>query len=190
MLGFHTDGIRLIGASDSLISLLKQKKLPLVSEITGNTLVFAVNETNILTKKIYAASFLAGETPWFVCTVGDFPRPQKYTLPFQSESDLADFITAIYYASQGFLHLDFELTELKEKLSEENGRKIVSIPEEGFGSISKDSFAMCFCFSNGGFMESDRLFMKLTKEFGMDMGRVLLAGTFDSKYSFTRAFVL
>ncbi|MDD4844184.1 MAG: hypothetical protein PHU31_07610 [Anaerotignum sp.] len=190
MLGFHTDGIRLFGASEHLHSLLKQRKLPIVTEITGNTLVFAVNETNILTKKLYAASFFTGEAPWFVCTVGEFPRPTPNTLPFQGEDDLADFITAIFYASQGFLHLDFELPELKEKLSEEKGRKIISIPEEAFGKIPKDAFAMCFCFSNGGFMESDRLFVKLTKEFGMDMGKVLLAGTFDSKYRFTRAFVL
>ncbi|WMI81319.1 hypothetical protein [Anaerotignum sp. MB30-C6] len=190
MLGFHTDGIRLVGASDHLISLLKQRKLPIVSNITGNTLVFAVNDTSLLTKKLYAPSFSAGEAPWFVCTVGDFPRPTANTLPFQEDSDLADFITAIYYASQGFLHLDFELSELKEKLSEEKGRKIVAIPEDQFGQIPKDAFAMCFCFSNGGFMESDRLFVKLTKEFGMDMGKVLLAGTFDSKHSFIRAFVL
>ncbi|MDD3393562.1 MAG: hypothetical protein PHG19_02820 [Anaerotignum sp.] len=190
MLGFHTDGVRLIGEADQLIPLLKQRKIPIVSNITGNTLVFAVNETAILTKKLYAASFHAGETPWFVCTVGDFPRPSKNTLPFQEAADLADFITAIYYASQGFLHLDFELSELKEKLSEEKGRKIIAVPEEQFAEISKEAFAMCFCFSNGGFMESDRLFRKLTKEFGMDMGKVLLAGTFDSKFSFTRAFVL
>lgn len=190
MLGFHTDGIRLFGASPQLISLLKQRKLPIASEITGNTLVFAINETNILTKKLYATSFFAGETPWFVCTVGDFPRPTQNTLPFQQEADLADFITAIYYASQGFLHLDFELSELKERLSEEKGKKIIALCEEDFGKIPKDAFAMCFCFSNGGFMESDRLFVKLTKEFGMDMGKVLLAGTFDSKYHFTRAFVL
>jgi hypothetical protein len=190
MLGFHTDGIRLIGASDQLISMIKKRKLPIVSDITGNTLVFAVNETNILTKKLYATSFFAEETPWFVCTVGDFPRPTKNTLPFQGEADLADFITAIYYASQGFLHLDFELSELKEKLSQEKGKKIISVLEEHFADIPKEAFAMCFCFSNGGFMESDRLFVKLTKEFGMDMGNVLLAGTFDSKYRFTRAFVL
>lgn len=190
MLGFHTDGIHLIGASENLISLLKKRNLPIISNITGNTLVFAVNETNILTKKLYATSFSTGETPWFVCTVGEYPRPTKNTLPFREESDLADFITAIYYASQGFLHLDFELSELKEKLSEEKGRKIISIPEEQFGEIPKEAFAMCFCFSNGGFMESDRLFVKLTKDFGMDMGKVLLAGTFDSKYNFTRAFVL
>lgn len=190
MLGFHTDGIHLIGASEQLITLLKKRKLPIVSRITGNTLVFAINDTTMLTKKLYAASFSAGETPWFVCTIGDFPRPTKNTLPFQEEADCADFITAIYYASQGFLHLDFELAELKEKLSQENGRKIIAFPEAQFKEIPKDAFAMCFCFSNGGFMESDRLFSKLTKEFGMDMGRVLLAGTFDSKYHFIRAFVL
>lgn len=190
MLGFHTDGIYLFGSSANLNSLLKQKKLPLVSNITGNTLVFAINEPNILEKKLYAPSFSAGEAPWFVCTVGDFTRPTKNTLPFRSDADLADFITAIYYASQGFLHLDFELSELKDKLSEENGRQIVSIAEDQFGEIPKESFAMCFCFSNGGFMESDRLFVKLTKEYGLDMGKVLLAGTFDSKFSFTRAFVL
>ncbi len=190
MLGFHTDGIHLMGASNTLTSLLKQRKLPLTSQITGNTLVFAINEQDILTKKFYATSFYAGETPWFVCTVGEFPRPAKNTLPFRGEADLADFITAIFYASQGFLHLDIELSVLKEKLSAEKGRTIISFPEEDFGKIPKGAFAICFCFSNGGFMESDRLFMKLTKDFGMDMGNVLLAGSFDSKYHYTRAFVL
>ena len=190
MLGFHTDGIHLIGASETLRSLLKQRKLPLTSQITGNTLVFAINEKDILTKKFYAASFLAGETPWFACTVGEFPRTAENALPFRNEEDLSDFITAIYYASQGFLHLDIELPVLKEKLSQENGKKIVAVVEEDFVKIPKGAFAMCFCFSNGGFMESDRLFMKLTKDFGMDMGNVLVAGSFDSKYHFTRAFVL
>lgn len=190
MLGFHTDGIYLIGASDNLRTLLRKRRLPLASDITANTLVFAVNDSTLLHKKFYAASFLAGETPWFVCTVGDYPRPAENTLAFQAENDLADFITAICYAAQGFLHLDFELSELKAALSQDNGRKIVAVPESDFGTIPKDAFAMCFCFSNGGFMESDRLFTKLTKEFGMDMGKVLLAGTFDSKYSFIRAFVL
>lgn len=190
MLGFHTDGIHLIGATKHLTAMLKQRKLPLITDITGNTLVFSVNEPKILEKKFYARSFFAPEAPWFICTVGDFPRPAEMTLSFSEDADLADFITAIYYAAQGFLHLDFELPELKEKLSQNNGRKIIAVPEDHFGQIPKDSFAMCFCFSNGGFMESDRLFSRLTKEFGMDMGQVLLAGTFDSKFSFTRAFVL
>lgn len=190
MLGFHTDGIHLIGETDALTSMIKQRNLPIANTITGNTLVFSVNEPKILEKKFYARSFFAAEAPWFVCTLGDFPKPSSNTLSFGQTADLADFITAIYYAAQGFLHLDFELPELKEKLSQDNGRKIASFSEDDFAKIPKDAFAMCFCFSNGGFMESDRLFSKLTKDLGMDMGKVLLAGTFDSKFSFTRAFVL
>ena len=131
MLGFHADGIRLFGASDTLIAALKKRKLPLRNTSTGNTLVFAVNTADVLTKKLYAPSFLAPMAPWFSCTVGDFPRPAPYTL----------------------------------------------------------AFAACFCFLEGGFMESDRLFGKLTKEYGVGADKILLAGAFDSKYQFLRAFV-
>ena len=39
MLGFHADGIRLFGASDTLVAALKKHKLPLVKTSTTNTLV-------------------------------------------------------------------------------------------------------------------------------------------------------
>lgn len=41
----------------------------------------------------------------------------------------------------------------------------------------------------GGFLESDRLFGKLTREYGVGADKILLAGSFDSKYQFLRAFV-
>ena len=52
MLGFHADGIRLFGASDSLIATLKKRKLPIINKSTTNTLVFAVNVADVLTKKL------------------------------------------------------------------------------------------------------------------------------------------
>lgn len=190
MLGFHTDGVCLIGETADISPILKKRKIPTTKTITTNTLVFAINNTDYLDKNRFAISFMAGETPWFVCTVGDFSRPTENTLSFATSKDLGDFITAIYYAAQGFLHLDFELPYLKQQLSVENGRKIRALEESDFTTIPKDAFAACFCFTKGGFMESDRLFTKLTKEYGLDMGKVLLAGTFDSKHQFIRAFLL
>lgn len=75
MLGFHADGIRLFGASDTLVAALKKHKLPLVKTSTTNTLVFAVNTAEPLTKKLYLPSFLAPQAPWFSCFVGDAERP-------------------------------------------------------------------------------------------------------------------
>lgn len=43
MLGFHADGIRLFGASDSLLAALKKHKLPIIKTSTTNTLVFAID---------------------------------------------------------------------------------------------------------------------------------------------------
>lgn len=189
MLGFHADGIRLFGAPESLISALKKRKLPLRNTSTGNTLVFAVNTADVLTKKLYAPSFLAPQAPWFSCIVGDFPRPAEYSLRFAAENDLVDFITAIYYSSQGFLHLDFELAELVDKLNPGPEYKIHSYEEKDFHQIGAGSFAACFCFLEGGFMESDRLFRKLTKEYGVGADKILLAGSFDSSYQFLRAFI-
>lgn len=37
MLGFHSDGIRLFGASDTLKANLKKRKLPLVGSTTACT---------------------------------------------------------------------------------------------------------------------------------------------------------
>lgn len=80
MLGFHADGIRLFGASDTLVAALKKHKLPLVKTSTTNTLVFAVNTAEPLTKKLYLPSFLAPQAPWFSCFVGDAERPAEYSL--------------------------------------------------------------------------------------------------------------
>ena len=48
MLGFHSDGIRLFGASDTLKANLKKRKLPLVGSTTGNTLVFAIDDETVI----------------------------------------------------------------------------------------------------------------------------------------------
>ena len=85
MLGFHADGIRLFGASDTLVAALKKHKLPLVKTSTTNTLVFAVNTAEPLTKKLYLPSFLAPQAPWFSCFVGDAERPAEYSLHFAAE---------------------------------------------------------------------------------------------------------
>lgn len=189
MLGFHADGIRLFGASETLADALKKRNLPLRKNSTGNTLVFAINTAEPLSKRVFAPSFLAPQAPWFSCVTGDTPRPAPYTLAFQSEHDLVDFITAIYYSSQGFLHLDFELAELVNKLNPDPESRILSLEEAEFHRIGEGAFAACFCFLEGGFMESDRLFGKLTREYGVGADKILLAGSFDSKHHFLRAFV-
>ena len=51
MLGFRTDGIRFFGASDSLLEKAKKHKLPVVKKSTTNTLVFAIDTAEPLTKK-------------------------------------------------------------------------------------------------------------------------------------------
>ena len=177
MLGFHADGIRLFGASDTLVAALKKHKLPLVKTSTTNTLVFAVNTAEPLTKKIYLPSFLAPQAPWFSCFVGDAERPAEYSLHFAAEEDLADFILSMYYCAQGFLNPSPEYV-------------IHSFEEKDFHKIGVEgAFAACFCFLEGGFMESDRLFGKLTKEYGVGADKIMLAGSFDSKYQFLRTFI-
>ena len=188
MLGLHTNGVHIIGGSPTILDALKKNNIPTAKTLTSNTLVFAINETVLLKKKFYAISFATAQAPWFVCTIGDFDPPTKDTLAFESESDFIDFVIAIYYASQGFLHLDFEVSTLKNKLSQHRNRKIKAVSEDRFSEIPKDAFIACFCFSKGGFMESDRLFQELKTV--VDMGNILLAGTFDSKYTFIRGFIL
>ena len=189
MLGFHADGIRLFGASDTLVAALKKHKLPLVKTSTTNTLVFAVT-AEPLTKKLYLPSFLAPQAPWFSCFVGDAERPAEYSLHFAAEEDLVDFILSMYYCAQGFLHLDFDLAELVTKLNPSPEYVIHSFEEKDFHKIGEEgAFAACFCFLEGGFMESDRLFGKLTKEYGVGADKIMLAGSFDSKYQFLRTFI-
>lgn len=190
MLGFHTDGIRLFGASEALTAALKKQNIPLVKTSTANTMAFAVNTAEPLTKKLYLPSFLAPQVPWFSCFVGDAPRPADYALHFATEADLLDFIRAMYYCAQGFLHLDFDLAELVARLNPGEEYTIHSFEEKDFHKIGAEgAFAACFCFLDGGFMESDRLFGKLTKEYGVGADKILLAGSFDSKYQFLRAFI-
>ena len=190
MLGFHADGIRLFGASDTLVAALKKYKLPLIKTSTTNTLVFAINTAEPLTKKLYMTSFLAPQAPWFSCFVGDAERPADYSLHFATEDDLVDFILSMYYCSQGFLHLDFDLAELVTKLNPGPEYAIHSFEEKDFHKIGEEgAFAACFCFLEGGFMESDRLFGKLTKEYGVGADKIMLAGSFDSKYQFLRTFI-
>ena len=93
--------------------------------------------------------------------------------------------------------LSFEeaLQKLEELVSEmESGnspleKMIRSFEEKDFNQIGEGAFAACFCFLEGGFMESDRLFGKLTKEYGVGADKILLAGSFDSKYQFLRTFI-
>ena len=189
MLGFHADGIRLFGASDSLVKALKERRLPLIKTSTTNTIAFAVNDADVLTKRLYAPSFMAPQAPWFSCVTEGREKPAPYTLSFAAEEDLIDFITAIYYCSQGFLHLDFELSELVDKLNPDPESQIHSLEEKDFHQIGEGAYAACFCFAEGGFMESDRLFRKLTHDYGVGAEKILLAGSFDSPHHFLRAFV-
>lgn len=57
MLGFHADGIRLFGASDTLVAALKKHKLPLVKTSTTNTLVFASKYGRAFNEKALSALF-------------------------------------------------------------------------------------------------------------------------------------
>ena len=134
----HADGIRLFGASDTLVAALKKHKLPLVKTSTTNTLVFAVNTAEPLTKKLYLPSFLAPQAPWFSCFVGDAERPAEYSLHFAAEEDLVDFILSMYYCAQGFLHLDFDLAELVTKLNPSPEYVIHSFEEKDFHKIGED----------------------------------------------------
>ena len=93
------------------------------------------------------------------------------------------FILSMYYCAQGFLHLDFDLAELVTKLNPSPEYVIHSFEEKDFHKIGEEgAFAACFCFLEGGFMESDRLFGKLTKEYGVGADKIMLAGSFDSKF--------
>ncbi len=76
-----------------------------------------------------------------------------------------------------------------QKLNPDSESRIVSLQESEFHRIGEGAFAACFCFLEGGFLESDRLFGKLTREYGVGADKILLAGSFDSKYQFLRAFV-
>ncbi|MBM6829116.1 hypothetical protein H9X85_05405 [Anaerotignum lactatifermentans] len=185
MLGFHSDGIRLFGASDTLKAQLKKRKLPLTGEITGNTLVFSINDDAIVQKRPYNISFAADSTPWFVCALGDHAALSPLTLRFETEAALVEFITAVYYASQEFLHLDIELSVLKQTLC----RGIVRAYEkERFHKIPKDCPVICFYFGNGGFLETDSLFSQLTTTEGISIEQLTLAGSFASRRSFLWAF--
>lgn len=190
MLGFHSDGIRLYGASDTLKAQLKKRKLPITGQITGNTIVVSINDAEIVQKRPYSISFAAATTPWFICTLEQEEAQFPLTLPFASEMDLVEWIQAVYYASQEFLHLDVELSFLKQTFSQVQGRVIRAYHEEEFGEIPKDSPVLCFYFGNGGFLETDRIFAVLSQEHGLDISKITLGGSFASKRSMLTAFAL
>lgn len=185
MLGFRSDGICLYGASDTLKAQLKKQKLPLTGEVTGNTLVFSVDNAEIIQKRPYNISFSAVTTPWFVCA-----NTQKiqhpFALSFASDTDIVAFITAIYYASQEFLHLDIELAFLKQTLSKCG--TLQAYDETHFAEIPKDSKIIVFYFGNGGFLATDKLCQDLTKTYNLDMTNITLAGSFASKKNLLVAF--
>lgn len=185
MLGFHSDGIRLFGASDTLTAQLKKRNIPFAKEITGNTLVFAIDDEAIVQKRPYHISFAAASTPWFVCSLR---QDTQIGLRFASETALATFITAVYYASQEFLHLDIELSFLKETLSAPG--VIEAYSEDAFAQIPADTPVICFYFGNGGFLETDRIFSTFTKQYDLDISHITLAGSFASKRDLLCAFVL
>lgn len=185
MLGFHSDGICLYGASDTLKAQLKKQKLTLTGEITGNTLVFSVDDAEIIQKRPYNISFSAVTTPWFVCSLTQTIQHPLH-ISFASETDLGSFVTAMYYASQEFLHLDIELAFLKQTLSQCG--KLRAYAETDFAQIPKDSKVIVFYFGNGGFLATDQLCQDLTKTYQLDMGNITLAGSFASKKNLLVAF--
>ena len=137
----------------------------------------------------HTISFAAASTPWFVCGLTGVPEyPQ--VLPFDSEHDLTEFITAMYYASQEFLHLDIELSFIKQTLGADPTKVIRAYEESDFNKIPKGTPVICFYFGNGGFLETDRIFHVLTGDNGLDMGQVTLAGSFASKQNLLVAFAL
>lgn len=185
MLGLHSDGICLYGASDTLKAQLKKQKLPLTGAVTGNTLVFSVDDAEIIQKRPYHISFSAVTTPWFVCSL-THPMSHPLQISFASETDLATFIKAVYYAAQEFLHLDIELSFLKQTLAQCG--TIHAYTENEFSQIPKDSKVIVFYFGDGGFLATDQLCQTLTKTHGLDMGNITLAGSFASKKNLLVAF--
>ncbi len=188
MLGFHSDGVRLYGASDTLKQQLKKRKVPLASALTGNTLVFAIDDREIIQKRPHNISFAALSAPWFVCTLQGDASFSSQALCFADETALSDFIAAVYYASQEFLHLDIEFAFLKENLGVGTGKSIRSYGEDLFKEIPKDAPAICFYFGNGGFLETDRLFTMFTKDLALSPEHLTLAGSFSSKRKFLTVF--
>lgn len=96
----------------------------------------------------------------------------------------------MYYASQEFLHLDIELSFIKQTLGADPTKVIRAYEESDFDKIPKGTPVICFYFGNGGFLETDRIFHVLTGDHGLDMGQVTLAGSFASKQSLLVAFAL
>lgn len=188
MLGFHSDGVRLYGASDTLKQQLKKKKVPLTSALTGNTLVFSIDDKEVIHKRPHNISFGALSTPWFVCTLQGDASFSPQALCFADETALSNFIAAVYYASQEFLHLDIEFSFLKEALGVGTGKIIRAYTEDIFAEIPKEEPAICFYFGNGGFLETDRLFTMFTKELFLSSERLTLAGSFSSKRKFLTVF--
>ena len=176
MLGFHSDGIRLFGASDTLTAQLKKRNIPFAKEITGNTLVFAIDDEAIVQKRPYHISFAAASTPWFVCSLR---QDTQIGLRFASETALATFITAVYY---------IELSFLKETLSAPG--VIEAYSEDAFAQIPANTPVICFYFGNGGFLETDRIFSTFTKQYDLDISHITLAGSFASKRDLLCAFAL
>ena len=188
MLGFHSDGVRLYGASDTLKQQLKKKKVPLTSALTGNTLVFSIDDKEIIKKRPHYISFGASSAPWFVCTLQGDASFSPQALCFADETALSHFIAAVYYASQEFLHLDIEFSFLKETMGVGTGKVIHAYTEDIFGEIPKNQPAICFYFGNGGFLETDRLFTTLTKDLCLSSELLTLAGSFSSKRNFLTVF--
>lgn len=193
MVGLHTNGVHIIGGSDILWKKLSLLKVEKAEKITTTTLVFAVNSFKLLEKKYYRNSFQGGEVPWFLCRTVDNEDDVDNVpnmLTFETESDILNFITAIYYSVKGSLHLDYDVLELKEYLQQEENKIIHSYIENDYGDMPNDAFNFTFAFVSGGFMASDNLFHKLTDELGIPIQKLRLVGNFKSKFDLVVSFVL
>ncbi|MFI3175798.1 MAG: hypothetical protein R3Y53_11505 [Bacillota bacterium] len=191
MLGLHTDGVHIIGITPEIKRLLKEFKIPIARNVTGNTLVFALNAPEVLERRRTAIAFATHEAPYFFCVIGTTVEvPEIFEVPqlsFARESDFVSFVRCIFYAAQGYLHLDFELCDLRNHLTQ-NKTPLQAYTEEQFGDISSASFVFCFCFTKGGFLESDALFQKLTSDGMLPMENLRMGGTFHSSYDFICCF--
>ncbi len=191
MLGLHTNGVHIIGMTPEIKTALKKLKIPIADKVTGNTLVFALNTPEVLERRRSAISFATGEAPYFFCVIGETIKiPEIYEVPqlsFAKELDFVQFVRCIFYAAQGYLHLDFELSDLRMHLTK-NESPLKVYTEDTFGEMKDTAYVFCFCFTKGGFLESDALYTKLTNQGLLPMEHLRMGGTFHSAYDFICCF--
>lgn len=210
MLGLKSNGIRLIGGDDSqsienieeIYKILETRGVKKASDVTATTFVFAINNFKVINRRVHKNAFVALETPWFLCSYNkenNFPdttdnkeknEVMKKVLKFETKEDLVDFITIMFYSSDEFLHLEFELSSLNDFLLNSDKNIIKVYDEDRFYNLDEKDEIYCFAFTQGGFNKSDILFSKLNKEYKIQGDKIHLVGNFSSKYNFIRSISL